>query len=220
MNYIFEYVSKIDKINESKYFKALNKSGLESFFDSQKSFIHAVDNWSKMLGLMVCKCETDVQRLVFVKNLYDEHGDGDLSNSHIKTFERFMRLKNEDYKFNDIEHLSSVESFNINLFTPLNNESFDFLCGMLGMIEYTYINVSKCINQYISKNMNINPESVPHYSLHETLDFTHSKELFELIDNKGELSKDAIKGINYGYKIFVELYDRLFIYLKPTKTSE
>ena len=60
MDEIIKYTSKYNKIVESKYFKALDESSIESFFESQKSFIYAVDNWSKILGLMVSKCKTNV----------------------------------------------------------------------------------------------------------------------------------------------------------------
>ena len=81
-------IDKINKLNDNGYFKKINKSSVEKFVESQKGFLVAIDYWSKLLGLMVARSTTYIERLVFVNNLHDEHGKGDINNSHVRTFKR------------------------------------------------------------------------------------------------------------------------------------
>jgi hypothetical protein len=120
MQEILKIAKDTNKINENPYFKNLNKDvQLKLFLNSQEAFISAIDNWSKVLGLMISKVPSDLQRAVLIDNLNDEQGmcncafsaithtvnnrqndgclhrNGDLTKSHVNTFR--MLLVSLDY---------------------------------------------------------------------------------------------------------------------------
>ena len=99
-----------------------------NFLESQECFISAVDNWSHALGLLLTKVPSDKERLPIIMNLYEEHGDGDVNNSHVNTFRKFykslggineLKLYNKklaSYKF--------VKEFNDELNSRIQTESW------------------------------------------------------------------------------------------------
>jgi Iron-containing redox enzyme len=216
--------SNINKINENEYFTKLKKKPiLESFIKSQESFIDAVDNWSRALGLLLSRLPTDKERFVILQNLNDEHGNGDLNQSHVNTFRCLMnslhqisskkdnsqelKLYNQNFSSYTI-----VNIFNIKLNHYIMTQSWIFSVALIGMIEYTYLTVSHNMHQYLK---NYFPEElINHYSLHETTDLKHYQDLLHLILPHWEFKKEEIiNGFQEGYKIFNSLYQSLSPFL-------
>jgi pyrroloquinoline-quinone synthase len=219
MDKILEHANNINKINENKYFIGLtNDVPLTNFLDSQRSFGKAVDNWSKILGLMLNKVPSENERIVIVENLYDEHGSGNINNCHVNTFKQFIQsLDNINIKLNsnlnlDL-NLNYIIDFNNELLCLIQNNNWIYGVCLLGMIEYTYITISKNIHNYISKF--INPTKIIHYSLHEIMDIKHSTDLFSMVlpylQKDPELMNDIKNGIQDGYQIFDKLYNNLYL---------
>lgn len=211
MENILTYAESINKINNNEYFKRLNNLSLENFISSQTDFIYAVDNWSKILGIMVSKVPSHKERAILIKNLYDEHGNGNLEQSHVETFKKLLHNLNKNISGPLIIHVQNIEYINIfnnQLLDATNYKNWIFCIGMLAMVEYTYITVSNIIHNYISKF--IVSDDIHHYSLHEIIDETHSIELFQLVESSYTNYKDDIfEGMNYGYQIMYELYKNL-----------
>jgi|688.fasta_scaffold225571_1 hypothetical protein len=216
MESIIEYANNINNINENNYFKKLIKNPQLTFFlQSQECFIDAVDNWSKLLGLLITKVPTDRERLIIIENLYDEHGNGDLSKGHVNTFKLFLLSLgyNNDIKLYDtgLKSYKYVNKFNESLLYSVN-ENWIFQCAMLGMIEFTYITVSTNIHNYVKNYIPAN--EINHYSLHEILDIKHATDLFSLITEYFESNKaDIINGLETGYTFINNLYESLSEFL-------
>ena len=209
-------IQEINKIDTNPYFQKLNTTKIENFLKSQECFIDAVDNWSKVLGILLSKVPTFKERAIIIDNLYDEHGEGNIVNSHVNTFSKFMKSLGyeEDLLINN-DNLPShnhVKSFNDSLLEKVNNESWLFSVAMLGMIEYTYITVSKNIHKYVAQF--IISEDIHHYSLHEIVDVKHATDLFELILPYENIKTEMIiNGLITGYNLLAKLYDDLSQFL-------
>ncbi len=67
---MYSYIKKTNKLDENKYFLNLDNTPLESFYNSQKDFIHAVDNWSKALCGLIMKLPSFKERALILENLY------------------------------------------------------------------------------------------------------------------------------------------------------
>lgn len=214
--FILTLADDTNKIYNNPYFQKLKYvPNKESFIESQLSFVSAVDNWSKVLGQMLSKVPSCRERWPLIVNLQDEHGNGDITQAHVNTFITFLKSLGHTGTVELYEHstaYSFIKNFNDGLSRAIEEEDWIFCVAMLGMIEYTYVTVSKNIHAYACNF--IESDTVTHYSLHETVDVQHAKDLFNLCDPFLETHKDSIiGGIKYGYHLFDSMYKSLSTFL-------
>lgn len=210
MDSLIKYARDLNKINNNNYFKKLPNSSLESFLLSKESFLDAIYEWSKYLSVVLIKLLNVSDKIILIKNIYDEYGEGQLNKCHVETFKHFYKtfdreitLENKDYP-----SYESVHKFINSLYEKIN-EDIPFVCGMLGMIEYTYITVSANIRTFIKKHK----KDFPHYTIHEILDESHATDLFQIALNNKDMDKTK-EGMKYGYNIMFQLYEDLSIFLE------
>jgi pyrroloquinoline-quinone synthase len=229
MDEILTYIKDINKIEANKYFVTLKRvPTLTSFLRSQKSFITAIDFWSRILASLLIHMPSDVERSIIVKNLWDEHGCGNPKKSHVETFKDFMKImgytepvrieymKADEYCFKFVQGLNELCDVRLEPKDYGDNdirEKLIFAVAALGMIEYTYVTVSKCIHEYASRF--IPSDLIPHYAVHETLDIIHATELFSLIEDNwsDEFNQSVKDGIVAGYQLLSELYSSMAYHL-------
>lgn len=217
---MIEYAKNINKINNNSYFEKLShKPTTKSFVVSQSFFVHAVDSWSKVLGKLLTILPSCHERVVIINNLYDEHGHGNINESHVYTFNNFIKSFNIQLSNNEKELTCNViNTFNKILFDMIDNKSWIYCCSVLGMIEFTYIDVSNLIHKYAKDYFN--RDDIDHYKIHEELDYTHATELWQLVAPYYDSNYDEIiKGIDDGYNIMNQLYEGLSHYLNATTVS-
>lgn len=230
MESIISHAQKINKIHLNPYFVSLSESDfpLHTFLKSQEGFIEAVNYWTHALCKLALILPSDKERFPIIMNLYDEHGEGDVENSHVRTFTRFM----EKLGYTDPVELGKssrshriCRTFNAGLVRAFQRAQTDYkyMSALLGMIEYTYITVSQKIHNYATKF--VDAKEIEHYSLHEIMDTKHSEDLFRLcLDKDGNLSEDdqksVILGLDTGYYLFYTLYANLAYLTFPTTICE
>jgi pyrroloquinoline quinone (PQQ) biosynthesis protein C len=146
--------------------------------DKFASFIHTVNLWSQILGFLLFQCDEHKKRKNIVKNLYDEN-NGEYT--HVETFYMFLNELGYKNNINDIPLEPYVELYNKLLLNIIKNNTFDNNCQILGSIEYIYHKISTDLVNWYRLKYNKYPDN--HFTLHETLDISHSKELFDLSDN-------------------------------------
>jgi len=93
------------------------------------------------------------------------------------------------------------------MYNLFNSSNLNFIVSALGMIELTYIDVSKNIHNYVANFIDSN--NIPHFLLHEILDISHAQDLFSLIINIDD--PNVVNGIMKGYEILNEFFEILFI---------
>ncbi|ARF12365.1 heme oxygenase [Klosneuvirus KNV1] len=217
MDQILSLSNKINNITSNKYLLKLSQNpSLDNFLTSQDSFIDAVDNWSKILALLLTKLPSDKERSIIVNNLYDEHGSGNPNKSHVGTFKEFMKSLNykEEVSLNSTNTFTHtiIKQFNDRLTHYIGMNNWIQNVAMLGMIEYVYITISTYIHNYVEQY--IPSDQITHYSLHEIMDVKHSTELFELLVPYIDSNYNDIQnGLELGYFIFDDLYNSLSHYL-------
>lgn len=220
MDTIISLITKINHIEETTYFTTLKQNpSRELFIKSQESFINAVDTWSRILGILLAKVPLDIHRAVILENLNDEHGNGDITRSHVNTFKLFMQSmgQNDIQLYNkQSETYDSVEWFTNIILSALHTENWIYCVSLLGMIEYTYKDIGKCIHNYAKIFML--EERINHYSLHETMDLKHSYDLFQLVSPYITTNYNDIEdGLEMGYFLISSLYDLLSDQLTPNR---
>jgi len=202
---------EFNKISNNPYFKILkNNPSKQEFCQSQNDFIYAIDNWSRVLGVLLSKLPTDFERSIIIQNLYDEHGEGDIKNSHVNTFG--MLLGSLGYDVIERKPNQFVSTFNNDLMNYVNTKNWIKSVSCIAMIEYTYITVSTIIHQYLTNYLE--PDNINHYSLHEVVDIKHSDELLSLIAPYWDThNKSIMCGIYYGYQLIDKLYNGMSLIL-------
>lgn len=217
MDQILSKANNISDVKSNPYLiKLLSNPPLENFLKSQDSFIDAVDHWSKILGLLLIQLPSDQERAVIINNLYDEHGSGNSSNSHVNTFRRFMESLGHHKElelYDETTHtFEIIKYFNNQLMSYIGSAPWTASVAMIGMIELMYITISMSIHDYVKQYIPV--DEISHYGLHEIMDVKHSNELFELLVPY-TLSDHAYinSGLEEGSRIFNELYIELSHFL-------
>ena len=213
---IYEQAKVFNKIDDNPYFKRLLLMPyVSNFLKSQEAFISAVDNWSKVLIKMLSIVPSVIERQKIIENLYDEHGGDDVNKAHVNTFQQFMTSMGYSDKlkiYYDYDSYKHVKQFNDSIEEVISKHHWTRAVAMLGMIEYTYITVSKNIHNYAANYMN--KENIHHYSIHEIMDTKHATDLFDLVaPYTVPHQMDIYYGIADGYNIINTLYDKLSEYL-------
>lgn len=156
--------------------------GAAHFFTSQVQFGFAVRAFSKPLAALAARSDDVEQRFVFVDNLWDEHGEGDLTKSHAATFalflERLVAAASLDKDGINVKAGPAVTTFNQMLFKWANEGDILEAAASLGMIERLFADYSRLIAQAVVARGWLGQAELAHYTLHEEKDHEHANGLF------------------------------------------
>lgn len=215
METIQKYAKTLNKISENKYFTTLvHNPSLPQFVNSQIDFVHAVSEWSNILLKTALQCSNVCDKAIIIDNLYDEHGCGDVTKNHINTFNTMIKTITNNNVVTPTKR-SHITNFINDMHKHVDNNNIAFICGMLGMIEYTYITVSDEIYKYLSVH---SPNATSHYHLHSEIDYEHARGLFTISCNASDVEQ-SLAGIDCGYKLMKEVYSGMSTFLNVA-TSE
>lgn len=215
---IQKILSYIDYPNNS-YFKALKEKSFEKedFLETQLQFYFAVVFFSRPMAAAAAKIPEPKQRLEVVRNVWEEHGEGDLSDIHGHTFtELLFRLGVKDME--EIEKRTlwpATRQFNTTLAGATVIDEYLVGVGTMGIIEHMFSEISGWLGQGIIHNGWLSEENLIHYNLHEELDIKHAKDFFDVVEptwqNGTEDERYIIEqGIWLGAFAFNQLYENLY----------
>ena len=187
------------------FVKTLETTTVDNFIDSQKSFVYAVENWSKALITLLLKVPSYKERAVLIENLYDEHGSGNVENAHVITINKLVNntstKDHETYKF--------IEDFNIKLNEFIDKHTWLESVALLGSIEYEYQILSFHIHIFLKKHLE--EDKIYHYNEHEVLDIKHAQDLLDILKNYTQAEYST--GLLYGKELINDLYTQLAFFL-------
>jgi pyrroloquinoline quinone (PQQ) biosynthesis protein C len=214
---IQEILKELDYL-KNPYFTALQDGTFdkEDFIETQIQFFYAVDFFSRPMAALAAKIPTAQMRLEIIRNVWEEHGEGDLSIAHTKTFLMFLeRLGN--IKEDDVYKRAlwpELRIFNTTLAAVCMLDDYMTGVGVMGMIEYMFSDISSSIGKGIIKRGWLNENNIVHYKSHEVLDVRHSDDFFNIIKNAYE-KNDADRyyidqGLWMGATLFHSTYLQLY----------
>jgi len=217
---MYKYINKLKEntsIKDQPYFRLLNQDRMsfETFKYSQVNFYKSVLKFSKPLFVLCSRIDNYEDRLKILENILDEHGNGNLKDTHGNTYKMYLNsLGIGDNKFPEsYEHVSCSNFFSeVEKIVSLGN--IDKALAMYGIIEDRYTEISSFIAKIVLKNKWIDKENLIHYSTHEELDQYHAKLFYSIIEQrwKKEKSQDQIKkGLNIGNELVLRLFNDLLI---------
>jgi len=202
-------------IEKNQYFSKLIKGNItfENFQRSQLDFYDAVIFFTRPMFVIASKLNSYQQRLIILNNIMDEHGDGELSETHGETFKKYLLslgiLKKEIHRRKQNE---AATFFNVSLEEKAKKKSTCFSLAMMGIIEDRYATITKILSEHILKNHWLSQKTLTHYKVHEDLDVEHAESFYKLIRNHWvnlEKRTQIKEGLVFGNDLILNLYSNL-----------
>jgi len=200
------------------YFAALADGIFEKsdFIETQIQFYFAVQFFNRPMAALAAKIPDPQLRINVIRNLWEEHGEGDVERVHGATFlellHRLDGLKSEDILRRSL--WPEVRAFNTVLIGTCVIDEYMTGVGMMGVIERMFAEISALMGQGIIKCGWLPLDRIVHYTLHADLDIQHSQDFFDIVEKPWAHSAEdryAIEqGIRLGAYIFNRLYEDLF----------
>lgn len=199
------------KFREEMFFESLLNGQMtkEQFIKTQAQFYHAVINFVLPLAFVAGNVPSYEDRVNIIRNLWEEHGEGDMTATHGATFKRFLsRLIKSEFKLD--QPGTAVSSFNSILNETSKNHSYLKSLAMLGMIELMFSEISHFIGTAVIERGWMTSDELVHYKLHKELDVIHAQDFFEIIEKHADLHIDEVEeGLKLGRDVFLDLYHGL-----------
>ncbi|MBI3632561.1 MAG: iron-containing redox enzyme family protein [Candidatus Vogelbacteria bacterium] len=215
---LVQIILKETNYHQNPYFVALKNGEFskEDFIETQIQFYWAVIFFSRPMAVLAAKIPEPKLRLEILRNVWEEHGEGDISKMHGNTFKTLLsRLGNVQEKDMQTRALwPEIRSFNENLIAACTLDHYLVGCGAMGIIERMFVDISFWIGSTITDRGWLTKEQMIHYNLHEELDIKHSKDFFDVLDttwNQDIKNQYRIEqGLRLGAYIFNTLYRSLY----------
>ena len=204
---------------QNPYFTALRDGSFdkEDFIESQIQFFFAVVFFSRPMAILAAKIPTTDLRMEVVRNVWEEHGEGNLSSVHRNTFLEFLS-RIGDVSEEDINKRylwPSVRIFNTTLVGTCTLDEYLVGVGVMGIIERMFMEISTWLGQGIVSRGWLSEERLVHYDLHEVLDLKHSEDFFNVVQPSWDRLKEnryyIDQGLTMGASLFNLLYEQLYI---------
>jgi len=214
---IDEIVADVAAAN-NPYFRALQSGDLtkDDFVETQVQFYSAVVFFSRPMAALAAKIPTPDLRVEVVRNVWEEHGEGNPGRMHARTFATFLE-RLAGIGLADIEARTvwpEVRLFNTALAGACVLEDYRVGAAMLGMIERTFCEQSAWIGRAVVARGWLRPEELVHYTVHEVLDVRHAQDFFDVVRpswNAGAEHRDTIEqGLRLGAVTFDRLWEDLY----------
>lgn len=176
----------------------LNLTDIDLQYFSEKivPFIHLVDYWASIIGLLLSKCDNFRHRRKIIKNLYDENC---AEFTHVESFYSFLcNCKGEGEFFpsmqdvlRDTKSNQTIEIFKCHIYNFVKSHTFDECCQMLGAAEYSYLLAGKQIGELYLAHTGKSP--LRHYTGNEIYGKQHTFNFFDCVENKENIDTDNLK---------------------------
>ena len=216
------------KYTENPYFTSIKKGTFDKddFIETQIQFYFAVIFFPRPMAAAAAKAPTHKARLEIMRNVWEEHGEGNEIAFHGTTFltflERIGDLSEDDLAYRKL--WPEVRAFNTLLTGACVMDEYLIGVSVLGIIELMFSNISAWIGQGILENDWLNKNDIIHYNLHEKLDIKHSQDFFDVLVpawNESEENRYIIEqGLRMGAYSFDSLYRGLYSGRKTRIMSE
>ena len=215
MNSYINQLKDSTPITSHRYFSDLldGSMSFELFKSSQTNFYSAVCYFSRPMFLLCSRMENYADRLTILENILDEHGNGDIKESHAETYKSYLLnlgLKEKD--INETLSHSAVSNFYSIIEDTIKGDSIETAIAMFGIIEDRYTEISATIATSLVNNNWLSEDQLTHYKTHKELDIYHAELFYKLVRPKWveETSREnIIKGIKLGNAIIFDMFNNL-----------
>ena len=218
MNESIDSILKETNVRTNPYFESLRDGTFEfdDFVETQIQFYFAVVFFNRPMAALAAKIPTSELRLEVIRNVWEEHGEGNTSLMHEKTFLAFLdRLAG--IKPEDIDKRAmwpEVRAFNTVLVGACVMDEYLVSAGVMGIIERMFADIASWLGEAVVRHGWIPAEKLIHYNLHEGLDIKHADDFFDVLRPAWEADVEnryyIEQGLRLGACVFNALYEGLY----------
>lgn len=200
------------------YFVALRDGSFQrdDFVETQIQFYYAVVFFSRPMAVVAAKIPSPSLRVEVMRNVWEEHGEGDDTRIHGHTFRQLLE-RLAGVTIQDIERRPlwpEVRAFNTILTGCSIADDWEVATACFGMIERMFVDISQWIGRAILERGWLAPDQMVHYNVHETLDVKHSDDFFHVLtegtDGSAQARYCVEQGVRLGAYVFNGLYEGLY----------
>jgi pyrroloquinoline-quinone synthase len=200
----------------SPYLVALADGSMsrDDFVETQIQFLFAVVFFSRPMAALAGRLPRPEMRLALLENVGDEHGEGDLSLCHERTFLTLLaRLGVGPVEIERRALWPEVRAFNTVLAGACMLD--DTLTGLaaLGIIEDLFSSISAAIGRAIVARGFLGEGEIVHYATHESLDVSHAEGFYRELDGPYAAhprhAYQIEQGLDLGAYAFLRMYEDL-----------
>jgi len=151
-------------------------------------------------------------RTEILRNVWEEHGEGDATSRHGATFLELLR-RLDGLQLDDVEARAlwpEVRAFNTTLIGCCVLDDWEVGAGCLGMIERMFVDISAWICNSIVTRKWLPTAQLVHYKLHEALDVRHIDDFFAALAPAWQTDTAARYRITQGMQLGAYVFDRLY----------
>ena len=207
---------------DNPYFRALSDGTFEreDFIETQMQFHAAVVFFSRPMAALAAKIPDPVLRVEILRNVWEEHGEGDPTRMHGATFVTFLsRLCGSSTAETERAIAArplwpEVRAFNTVLAGACVLDDHLVGTGVMGIVERMFSEISTWIGRGCVSRGFLSAVEMVHYDLHEKLDVRHATDFFRVLAaswDQGEAQRyDIEQGLRMGAVVFDQLYARLY----------
>ena len=185
----------------------------ELFKSSQANFYSAVCYFSRPMFSLCSKIDNYEDRLIILENIIDEHGNGNIKDSHGKTYKKYLlKLGVNKKDINKTFNHSAVSNFYSIIDKTVEKNNIETSIAMFGIMEDRYTEISSSISSALVNNSWLRKDQLAHYKTHKELDAYHAELFYKLVRHKWTeiTSRENIKrGLKLGNKIIFDLFNDL-----------
>lgn len=210
------------QFRKNPYFESLKGGSFhkDDFIETQAQFFLAVVFFSRPMSALAAKIPSPALRLEVLRNVWEEHGEGDTSKMHGVTFVELLKRLGE-LSPADIEKRAlgpEVRAFNTVLSGACVLDEYLTGVGVMGIIERMFAEISAWIGQGIVANGWLTEQNLIHYKLHAELDIKHSQDFFDILESAWDRSPEDRYAIEQGLRLGSYIFNRLYEDLYRTRT--
>lgn len=204
--------------DENPYFVALRDGSFDraDFVETQIQFYYAVVFFSRPMAVVAAKIPSPGLRMEVMRNVWEEHGEGDSSKIHGSTFRELLQ-RLDGIGIEDVEGRQlwpEVRAFNTALTGCAMADDWEVGVACFGMIERMFVDISSWIGRAIVDRGWLSEAQMIHYDVHEALDVKHSQDFFDVLTGGTDGSEQAAycveQGLRLGAYVFDEMYRGLY----------
>ncbi|MEM9380106.1 MAG: iron-containing redox enzyme family protein [Planctomycetota bacterium] len=196
------------------YFVALRDGSFtfDDFVETQIQFYFVVQFFSRPMATVAAKIPSAELRLEVLRNVWEEHGEGDLSRAHGATFREFLRrlagLRSEELEARAL--WPEARLFDTALAGASALDEWIVGVAMLGMIERMFVDISGRIGRGVVERGWLAEDRMIHYDLHEALDVKHSQDFFDVLRGTWDEDPAARYYVEQGLRLGATAFDTLY----------
>lgn len=218
MDALIDRILKETSHVSNPYFAALRdrQFAKQDFVETQIQFFMAVVFFNRPMAALAAKIPTPELRIEILRNVWEEHGEGNLAGIHSATFQEFL-ARLAGVTSDDVARRAlwpEVRVFNTTLVGACVLDEYLVGAAVLGMIERMFCDISSMIGHAVVENGWLAREQMIHYNLHEKLDVKHSQDFFNVLkpawNETAENRYYIEQGLRMGATLFNDLYIGLY----------